>query len=65
MTVGGTFNLRTAARNIFPKLGGAFEIRKRNFSYREARDLEPDRIQLIDIQPVSGEKSDSGIQHPD
>ena len=55
--MGGNFDLRTAARNIFPRLGGAFEIRKRNFSYREARDLG-DRIQLIDIQPVSGEKSD-------
>jgi hypothetical protein len=63
ITMGGTFDLRTAARTIFPRLGGAFEIRKRNFSYREAKDLG-DRIQLIDIQPVSGEKSvdEYGIQ---
>ncbi len=57
ITEGGTFDLRTAARTIFPRLGGAFEIRKRNLSYREAKDLG-DRIQLIDIQPVSGEKSE-------
>ena len=63
ITVARTSTSPTAARNIFPRLGGAFEIRKRNFSYREARDLG-DRIRLIDIKPVSGEKSDpeSNIQ---
>ena len=63
VTVGGNFDLSTAAKPFFPRVGGAFEIRRRNFSYREARDLG-DRIRLIDIQPVSGEKSDpeSNIQ---
>jgi outer membrane protein assembly factor BamB len=65
IAVGGTFNLPLTARNIFPRLGGAFEIRKRNFSYREARALpeaNPVMIQLTDIKTVP---PGVGIQDPE
>jgi outer membrane protein assembly factor BamB len=63
IAVGGTFNLPLTARNIFPRLGGAFEIRKRNFSYREARALpesNPVRIQLTDIKTVPPDVGNQG-----
>jgi hypothetical protein len=52
----GNFDLSPAARDIFPKRDGAFEIRRRSFIYREAVD-RGDRIRLEDIMPASGESA--------
>jgi outer membrane protein assembly factor BamB len=56
IVTGGTFDLNLAARDIFPKRDGAFEVRRRSFLYREAVDLGT-RIRLDQITPASGEFS--------
>ena len=53
----GHLDLMLAAKNIFPPLGGAFEVQRRNFFYEKRDDSLGDRVRLIGVSPVAGESS--------
>jgi outer membrane protein assembly factor BamB len=53
----GYLDLMPVARNIFPPLGGAFQIQRRNFFYSRRDDSMADRVRLTGITSVAGESS--------
>jgi outer membrane protein assembly factor BamB len=53
----GYLDLMPVARNIFPPLGGAFQVQRRNFFYSKRDDSLSDRVRLTGISSVAGESS--------
>jgi outer membrane protein assembly factor BamB len=53
----GYLDLMPVARNIFPPLGGAFQVQRRNFFYSRRDDSMTDRVRLTGISSVAGESS--------
>jgi outer membrane protein assembly factor BamB len=53
----GYLDLMPVARNIFPPLGGTFQIQRRNFFYSKRDDSLADRVRLTGVFSVGGEES--------
>ena len=53
----GYLDLMPVAKNIFPPLGGALQVQRRNFFYSRRDDSLADRVRLTGVSSVAGEES--------
>jgi hypothetical protein len=53
----GYLDLMPVAKDIFPPLGGTFQVQRRNFFYSRRDDSMTDRVRLTGVSSVGGEES--------